>query len=73
MYRCRKCPKFFAMKQLVDLHEKCHSEEVEKPFACDQCRHRFGDKQRLDRHMQTHTTESMNKILNFELYYITDI
>lgn len=63
MHKCRKCPKYFAMKQLVNIHEEYHREGVEKPFGCDQCWHRFADQRRLDRHMQTHSAESMNNIL----------
>lgn len=59
MYRCQKCPKFFGMQQLVDLHEKCHPEGVEKPFACEQCSWRFGNQEKLDRHLRVHSNESM--------------
>lgn len=61
MYRCQKCPKFFGMKQLVDLHEKYHPEV--KPFACEQCCWRFGNQEKLNRHLLTHSNESMTKIL----------
>lgn len=63
MYKCRKCLKCFAMKQLVDVHEKHHSHpEDERPFACNQCSSRFVEKRVLTTHMNDVHSTSMSNV-----------
>lgn len=74
MYRCSKCPKHFAMKHLVDIHEKHHSHpEDEKPFVCDQCSRRFRHKHVLKMHIYNmhSAAASINNIWISTFYIFT--
>lgn len=37
MYECSKCPKKFARKSKLTLHQSCHIPKEEKNFKCLQC------------------------------------
>lgn len=51
-YKCSKCGKKFADKQLLEHHLSKHS--VDKPYKCDLCPKQYNYKIDLSRHMATH-------------------
>lgn len=56
-YRCTKCPRFFALNRLKELHEENHV-VVENKFACKICSKGFRDQIRLRAHLKNfHTSE----------------
>lgn len=61
LHKCQKCPKFYKMTYLRDIHEKYHPEEKPKPFWCEQCSKGFATEYTLHCHKELHSNESMNK------------
>lgn len=56
-YRCTKCPRFFALNRLKELHEEDHV-VVENKFICKICSKGFRDQVRLRAHLKNfHTSE----------------
>lgn len=51
-HTCSKCPRFFHMKTLLQLHKTNHKDE-EKKFVCDICNKRYWKKQKIKEHMET--------------------
>lgn len=58
LYKCEKCPKFFPMIRLKELHMLNHKFEP-KTFICKICSQSFVNESRLKAHRDNqHTTES---------------
>lgn len=53
LYRCAKCPKFFAMVFFKDCHEALHLEKQE--LQCDMCPKKFATNEYLSNHRKRHT------------------
>lgn len=51
-HTCSKCPRFFHMKTLLQLHKTNHKDD-EKKFVCDICNKRYWKKQKIKEHMET--------------------
>lgn len=50
IYQCRKCIRYFGMKQLRDFHEKYYPQH-KKPFQCDICSRKFAGHADIKRHI----------------------
>lgn len=61
MRRCRKCPRLFAMQELIVWHEKQHEVEESRPFVCDICSKAFRVFNVMKSHMKTHTTAGIQR------------
>lgn len=65
MRRCRKCPRLFAMQQLIVWHEKQHEVEEPRPFVCNICSKSFREYNIMKSHLKTHQTAGMDGKLRF--------
>lgn len=60
-YQCGKCPKFFLMELLADLHRKNHNDnEPPKMYYCTMCSNSFDCRRQLKLHKERHN-ESLGK------------